>query len=100
MVPPERWTRVGQEEIERRMNGTRPSFDLGLGRLTEALSPEAGHLFILAGETGKGKTALALNLAAGLGITQGVPVLFINNTEMSLEELVLRLYALPRPVPA
>ena len=93
MVPPERWTRVGQEEIERRMNGTRPSFDLGLGRLTEALSPEAGHLFILAGETGKGKTALALNLAAGLGITQGVPVLFVN-TEMSLEELVLRLYAL------
>lgn len=89
----EEWMSRGLERIEARATGASRRLDLGFAGLSEGLSPEPGHLIIVAGETGKGKTALALNLAVKLGVVQGVPVLYVN-TEMSWEELAIRLYAI------
>jgi len=89
----EEWMSRGLERIEARASGASRCLDLGFAGLSEGLSPEPGHLIILAGETGKGKTALALNLAVKLGVAQGIPVLYVN-TEMSWEELAIRLYAI------
>lgn len=91
---PGEWLEGGFKEIESRRQGGKPRwFDLGLSDLSRALALEPGHLAILAAETGKGKTALALNIAARLGVDQGIPVLYVN-TEMSWEELAFRLYAI------
>lgn len=91
---PGEWLEGGFGEIESRCQEGKPRwFDLGLSDLSRALALEPGHLAILAAETGKGKTALALNIAARLGVDQGIPVLYVN-TEMSWEELAFRLYAI------
>lgn len=91
---PQEWMEGAYQEIEARRREGRPRwFELGLSELSKALALEPGHLAILAAETGKGKTALALNIAAKLGVEQGIPVLYVN-TEMGWEELAFRLYAL------
>lgn len=91
---PDDWLDGGYAEVLARRDAGRPRFfDLGLGVLTEAVAAKPGHLVILAAETGKGKTAFALNVAANLGVCDGIPTFFFN-TEMSWQELALRLYSL------
>lgn len=86
------WLEVGQEEVLRRQKSP-PAINLYLRNLSRQISAEPGHLVIIAARWGKGKTALALNIAADLGMRQNIPTLYLN-TEMSLAELSLRLYAL------
>ncbi|MCR4426266.1 MAG: DnaB-like helicase C-terminal domain-containing protein [Firmicutes bacterium] len=90
---PEEWLEGAFKAINARHGGGPMILDLGLERLTRAVSAEPGHLILLAAETGKGKTATALNIASHLGVVQGTPTLYIN-TEMSWEELAIRLYAM------
>lgn len=85
------WLNKGYEKLQAEKD--RPDYyQLGLPVLTQAILPQKGHLVIIAAETGKGKTALALNIAANLGARQKVPVLY-TNTEMTWWELTYRLYA-------
>ncbi|MGB9886691.1 MAG: DnaB-like helicase C-terminal domain-containing protein [Moorellales bacterium] len=93
VMGPAEWLERGLEEIRKAAESGPAHYQLGLPRLTQAVLPERGHLIILAGETGKGKTALALNLAVNLGVRQKVPTLYVN-TEMSWRELAFRIYAL------
>lgn len=93
VMAPAEWLEKGYREIEKARSSAPRHYNLGLPRLTEAVLPERGHLVILAGETGKGKTALALNVAVNLGVRQRIPTLYVN-TEMSWRELVFRIYAL------
>lgn len=91
---PQEWIEEGYRAIlERKAGKVSKAIDLGIPALTEAILPEPGHLIIFAAETGKGKTALALNVAANTGVLQDVPTLYLN-TEMAAEELALRLYAI------
>lgn len=91
------WLEIGQKEILKRKTEV-PILNLGLKQLTERVSAEPGHLVIIAAKWGKGKTALALNIAAALAVKQGIPTLYLN-TEMSISELALRLYALLGSLP-
>lgn len=94
IVQPQDWLQNGYQAVIDRMALTQPPYlDLGIPSITEALMCEPGHLVILAAQTGKGKTALALNFAANLAVLQSIPTLFLN-TEMSAEELSLRLLAI------
>lgn len=93
VMAPAEWLEKGYQELEKAGASGPRHYQLGLAKLTAAILPERGHLVIIAGETGRGKTALALNIAVNLGIRQKIPVLFIN-TEMSWRELVFRIYAL------
>ncbi len=91
---PAEWMTGAYQEIQQRRQETQPRwFNLGMPSLTDALAAEPGHLIILAAETGKGKTALALNIASKLGVQQSQPTLYCN-TEMSWQELSFRVYAL------
>ena len=91
---PQEWVEGARLELEGRRAGTGPVYyDLGLPDVTRAIAGERGHLVILAAETGKGKTALALNIAANLAVDQAVPTLYVN-TEMGWDELAIRLYAI------
>ncbi len=91
---PEEWLEGAFQAINLRQQGGGPAiFDLGLEKVSRAASAEPGHLALLAAETGKGKTATALNIGSHLGVIQGIPTLYIN-TEMSWEELAIRLYAM------
>ncbi len=91
---PQEWMEEGYRAIlERRTGQTTKTIDLGIPALTEAVLPEPGHLCIIAAETGKGKTATALNIAVNTAVMQSVPTLYLN-TEMAAEELALRLYAI------
>jgi hypothetical protein len=91
---PAEWLDGAYKEIQARRNEKRPRWlDLGIPTLTDALAAEPGHLVILAAETGKGKTALALNIATYLSVNQSIPSLYCN-TEMGWEELAFRIYAL------
>lgn len=92
VLSPEEWLEKGYKKL--RAEKDRPDYyRLGLPVLTQAILPQRGHLVIVAAETGKGKTALALNIAANLGARQKIPTLFAN-TEMAWWELAYRLYAL------
>ncbi len=97
ILGPEAWIEKGIEEFDSRTLDA-PIVDLGVAGITQAILPEPGHLVIIAGETGKGKTALALNIAYHLGIEQQSPTLYIN-TEMGWHELAFRLFALMTNVP-
>jgi len=91
---PEEWMEEGYRAIlDRKMGAASKTIDLGIPALTEAVLPEPGHLVIIAAETGKGKTATALNIAVNTAVFQGIPTLYLN-TEMAAEELALRLYAI------
>ncbi|MGB9879415.1 MAG: DnaB-like helicase C-terminal domain-containing protein, partial [Anaerolineae bacterium] len=91
---PDEWGSGGLQAVLRRRQGQGPpSFSLGLEQTSRMVSVEPGHLMILAAETGKGKTAFALNIASHIGISNKIPTLYVN-TEMSWEELSLRLYAI------
>lgn len=85
------------EAIERqsraREGGANTCFDLGMPRLTSYLRPQPGDLVFLAGETGRGKTAVALNWAVHLGWRCQVPTLYLNS-EMSAEQLGARALAI------
>lgn len=61
-----------------------------LDRATKGIRP--GELWILAAQTGRGKTAAALQIAQHVGLDQGVPVLYLN-TEMTVESLGARIVA-------
>lgn len=97
IMPPEEWIEKGIDEFENRLQGS-PVIDLGMPGITRAILPEPGHLVIIAGETGKGKTALALNIAHHLGIERKMPTLYVN-TEMGWHELAFRLFSLMTGVP-
>jgi KaiC/GvpD/RAD55 family RecA-like ATPase len=91
---PQEWMEEGYRAIlERKAGRAAKTIDLGIPALTEAILPEPGHLMIIAAETGKGKTATALNIAVNTAVMQSVPTLYLN-TEMAAEELALRLYAI------
>lgn len=91
---PEEWMEEGYRAIlERKAGKITKIIDLGIQALTEAILPEPGHLLIIAAETGKGKTATALNIAVNTAVMQRIPTLYLN-TEMAAEELALRLYAI------
>lgn len=87
------WLQKGYEKLKEASIQGPAHFNLGLSALSEAVLPERGHLVITAAETGKGKTALTLNIAANLGARQKIPTLYVN-TEMAWWELAYRLYAL------
>lgn len=93
VMGPAEWLERGYRELQRAKEAGPKHYQLGLAKLTEAVLPERGHLVIVAGETGKGKTALSLNIAVNLGVRQKVPTLYVN-TEMAWRELVYRIYAL------
>ncbi|MGI9862734.1 DnaB-like helicase C-terminal domain-containing protein [Moorella naiadis] len=97
ILAPEDWIEKGIDEFEGRVQGS-PVIDLGVPGITKAVLPEPGHLVIIAGETGKGKTALALNIAHHLGIERKMPTLYVN-TEMGWHELAFRLFSLMTGVP-
>lgn len=61
------------------------------GELNKALNGgfERGQLIILAAQTGKGKTAFAMNLMRDIAIRQRIPALYIN-TEMAEEQMDIR----------
>jgi len=91
---PQEWMEEGYRAIlERKAGQVVKAIDLGIPALTEALMAEPGHLVIISAETGKGKTATALNIAVNTAVMQSVPTLYLN-TEMAAEELALRLYAI------
>lgn len=93
VLSPEDWLERGLNEItDRQASGPR-HLDLGLPKTSVMVAAEPGHLVILSADTGKGKTALALNMAAHLGMVSKIPTLYLN-TEMAWWELAFRLYAL------
>lgn len=61
-----------------------------LDKFTQGLKP--GQMIVVAGRPAMGKTTLAMNIAADVGIVQGRPVLVIS-LEMSKTQLVDRLLA-------
>jgi len=96
-MPPAEWMKKGLEEACRR-GLSNPVIELGVRGLSGAVLPEPGHLLIIAGQTGKGKTALALNIAYSCGIERSIPTLYVN-TEMGWHELAFRLFSLMSGVP-
>jgi replicative DNA helicase len=93
VMAPAEWLEKGYQELEKARASGPKHYQLGLAKLTAAILPERRHLVIIAGETGRGKTALSVNIAVNLGIRQKIPTLYVN-TEMSWRELVFRIYAL------
>lgn len=88
------------DELEERQPGALLGLSTGLpdlDRLTQGL--RAGHLVIVAGRTGMGKTALALNLARTAALDAERPVA-IASLEMSRHELAIRLLSIESGVPA
>lgn len=96
-MAPAEWMKKGLEEACRR-GLSNPVIELGIRGLSGAVLPEPGHLLIIAGQTGKGKTALALNIAYSCGIERSMPTLYVN-TEMGWHELAFRLFGLMSGVP-
>ncbi|MGI9951327.1 DnaB-like helicase C-terminal domain-containing protein [Moorellaceae bacterium AZ2] len=91
------WIEKGLQEACRR-GMSNPVIELGIRGLSRAVLPEPGHLLIVAGQTGKGKTALALNIAYSCGIERSMPTLYVN-TEMGWHELAFRLFSLMSGIP-
>jgi replicative DNA helicase len=86
------------DEAHRRGNGL-SGISLGIPDLDDALGGVApGHLMILAGRPGMGKTAFGLNITSHLA-DAGTRVCFIS-LEMSAEELGNRLLAMRLAIPA
>lgn len=96
-MAPAEWMKKGLEEACRR-GMSNPVMELGVRGLSSAVLPETGHLLIIAGQTGKGKTALALNIAYSCGVERSIPTLYVN-TEMGWHELAFRLFSLMSGVP-
>lgn len=65
---------------------------LGLGELDKLLAVEAGDLVVIAGPSGKGKTALATHMATEMGVYRGIETLY-GNTELKLEKFGVRFLA-------
>lgn len=81
------------KDVERRFNDKRPIIGLATGfshidSMTAGL--QAGDLIVIAGRPSMGKTALALNIAQHIGVSQRIPVCFFS-LEMSAEALMDRL---------
>lgn len=93
LSPPEWFENTRREALSRKASGDPGYLDLGIPGLSGAVAAAPGHLVILAAETGKGKTALALNIAALLGVVKGIPSVYVN-TEMSAIDIGFRLYAI------
>lgn len=92
---PEEWAQRTWDYIMSRMNPQGDAnwyFPLGLGGLDRLLAAEPGDLLVIAGPSGKGKSALACHIATVLGVEHGIPTLY-GNTEMRLEKFGVRFYA-------
>ena len=79
-----------------RTSGLRTNFKQ-LDDITDGL--QAGHLIVLAGRTGMGKTHVALNILKNIVIDQQIPAAFFS-LEMTYEQLFYRLISLCTNIPS
>ena len=92
VITPKEHARNMMDTIEKRMNQkSNGGIYTTYVDLNKALNGgfEPGQLIILAAQTGKGKTAFAMNLTRDIAVVSKVPTLYIN-TEMSGEQMDCR----------
>lgn len=103
VIGPQQWVDEGLAEAERRRklaaDGKAQYLNLGFPSLSKYLALQPEGLMLLAADSGKGKTNVALNMAASVGVKQSIPSLYIN-AEMSEHELKFRLLGILAGVPA
>jgi replicative DNA helicase len=92
ITPNERATSIMTTISERMENKSSGGITTSYAKLNKAINGgfQPSELIILAAETGKGKTAMAMNIARDIAIIQKYPTLYIN-TEMNEKQWDTRL---------
>ena len=92
VTPSERATSIMTTISERMEKKSSGGMKTSYAKLNKAINGgfQTSELIILAAETGKGKTAMAMNIARDVSIVQKFPTLYIN-TEMNEEQWDTRL---------
>ncbi len=101
VIPPEEWPEELYREVCRRREESEQYRYLrwGLPEIERAVALQPKDMLILAAETGRGKTNMALGLCYALGVRERRPVMYVN-TEMGREQVEMRLAAMGAGVSA
>ena len=96
IIPPKKQAEINVQRMKERLanpkeiTGISTGFDR-LDRIISGINP--GDLIVIAAQTGRGKSALALNIARHVGIKNKLTTVYLN-TEMSEEQVSDRLCAM------